>query len=167
LRQAKEQNLSLGFIVAGDGPRKQGFLDMVAPYASHLIFVGALPATDMTTLYANSDVGLMTYVTDSTVAMPIKFFDYLAGDLAILNSLDRDVRDIIGEHEVGLNYRPMDVNDLLEKLQSLALNQNQLKKYKGNSKNLAENYDTNTQYLVFSQFVEKIAVNQKRLEVLK
>lgn len=156
IKLSKSQNLPIGFIVAGDGPRLQSFVEMAAPYESHLKFVGALPASDMATLYANSDVGLMTYVTGSTVAMPIKFFDYLVGGLAILNSLERDVRDVIRDHEVGLNYLPKNCSDFLGKLKVLAVNKSKLKLLKNNSEALASSYDTKLQYRYFSEFIEKI-----------
>jgi glycosyltransferase involved in cell wall biosynthesis len=161
IKLSQSQNLPIGFVVAGDGPRKQSFVEMAAPYASHLKFVGALPASDMTTLYANSDVGLMTYVTGSTVAMPIKFFDYLVGGLAILNSLERDVREVIRDHEVGLNYLPTNCSDFLDKLKMLALNKQKLTLLKKNSEALAISYDTKLQYEVFSDFIEKIALSKQ------
>ncbi len=165
LIQAK--NLSIGFVVAGDGPRKQDFVDMAASYASNLKFLGALPASDMTTLYANGDVGLMTYVPGSTVAMPIKFFDYLVGGLAILNSLQREVREVIRDHEVGINYIPMNCTDFLEKLKILVDDKKNLKLLKKNSAELAINYDTRLQYETFSKFIENIAQSSNKSEVLK
>jgi glycosyltransferase involved in cell wall biosynthesis len=154
VKLSQAQNLKIGFVVAGDGPRKQSFVDMAGPYASNLKFVGALPASDMTTLYANSDVGLMTYVAGSTVAMPIKFFDYLVGGLAILNSLERDVREVIRDHEIGLNYIPENCNDFLEKLNTLAIDKQKLTLLKKNSEALAMSYDTRLQYEAFSEFIE-------------
>lgn len=167
IKQSKSQNLPIGFVVAGDGPRKEIFMDMAVSYSSHLYFAGALPASDMTTLYRNCDVGLMTYVSESTVAMPIKFFDYLVGGLAILNSLDRDVRDIIIDNEVGLNYLPTNCNDFLEKLKALALDQQRLTLLKKNSQALAINYDTRLQYEAFTKFIENIAHCNHSPEELK
>lgn len=167
VKLSKAQNLPIGFVVAGDGPRKQSFVEMAAPYASHLKFVGALSASDMTTLYAHSDVGLMTYVTGSTVAMPIKFFDYLVGGLAILNSLERDVHEVIRDHEVGLNYLPTNCSDLLEKLKMLAINKQKLKLLKSNTEALASSYDTRLQYEAFSEFIENVTLTKQNLKVQK
>ncbi len=161
IKQSKAQNLPIGFIVAGDGPRKQSFADMTGPYASHLKFVGALPASDMTTLYSNSDVGLMTYAVGSTVAMPIKFFDYLVGGLAILNSLDRDVRAVIQEHGVGLNYHPSDIQDLIHKLKHLAQNPQELSILKERAKKLVTDYEAPMQYEQYSIYLEQFTKNRE------
>ena len=156
IKRANKQNLPVGFIIAGDGPRKQDFVQMTEQYASNLKFLGALPATDIATIYRNGDVGLMTYVPGSTVAMPIKFFDYLAGGLVILNSLERDVREIMAATEIGLNYRPADLDDFMKNVEKLASDEDGLSRLKRNSRKLVENYHTKHQYNGFVDFVERV-----------
>lgn len=156
IANAKLRNLPIGFIIAGNGPRKESFSKLLESHSSHMKFVGALASGDMATLYANSDVGLMTYVSGSTVAMPIKFYDYLVGGLAVINSLDRDVREAIHQHDIGLNYQPMNADDLISKLEELASDNSKLEFYKENAKKLADTYDAKFQYENFSDFVERI-----------
>jgi glycosyltransferase involved in cell wall biosynthesis len=167
IKLSQAQDLSIGFVVAGDGPRKNSFLEVAAQYESHLKFVGGLPASDMAALYENSDVGLMTYVKDSTVSMPIKFYDYLVGGLAILNSLDRDVRDVIRDHEVGINYIPENRVDFLEKLKLLASDKERLRLLKSNSAALSKIYDAELQYGAFSEFIEMVRQRKEGQGALK
>jgi len=161
VNQAKKRHLSIGFIVAGSGPQSHRFLEAAKSHASHLKFLGNLPSDYMRTIYANSDVGLLPYVADSTVAMPLKFYDYLAGGLAILSSLDRDVNEQITNHNLGLNYQPMEVSDLMEKLEWLVSNKEKVDAYKKNSKILSNSYDTQFQYQRYSEFVEEISLGRK------
>ncbi|QWD48035.1 glycosyltransferase family 4 protein [Polynucleobacter paneuropaeus] len=163
IKIAKARNLCIGFIVAGDGPRKESFSKLLQSHSSHMKFLGALPSSDMATLYSNCDVGLMTYVSGSTVAMPIKFYDYLVGGLAILNSLDRDVREAIFECNIGSNYQPMNAYDLMNKLEELASDKSKLDLYKENSKILAATYDTKSQYQNFSDFIERVVRDKKSM----
>jgi len=161
IKIAKARNLRIGFIVAGNGPRNDSFSKLLQSHSSHMKFVGVLPSSDMATLYSNCDVGLMTYVYGSTVAMPIKFYDYLVGGLAILNSLDMDVHQAIIEHNVGLNYQSMNADDLINKLGELVSDKSKLALLKENSKMLAITYDARPQYQNFSDFIERVVRGEK------
>ena len=156
VKRAKLMQLPIGFVVAGEGPRKLDMHTLAESHTSHFKFVGRLPASDMATLYANCDVGLMTYVVGSTVAMPVKFYDYLAGGVAILNSLGRDVGEIIENQRVGLNYQPSNLDDFMDKLLSMLRQPPELKTYKENASQLVSAYDTKIQYGTFSKFLESL-----------
>lgn len=156
IKHAKQKCLSIGFVVAGNGPRKTDFEDMVADSSAPLKYLGLLPATDMKTLFDNCDVGLMSYVVDSTVAMPVKFFDYTVGGLALLSSLGRDAFDTINRYQIGLNYRALDLDDFMEKLTFMSQNIDLVRSYKRNARQLALSYDTKVQYDNYTIFLEKI-----------
>lgn len=156
VRQTDTQNGNVGFLVAGDGPRKADIMAASKRYPNSLLFLGALPPDDLKTLYANADVGLMTYLPGSTVAMPVKFFDYLSGGLAVLSSLQRDVGQAIDEHKVGLSYQPSNLENFLDCISFFKNNQQKLHETKSFSKKLAQKYDANTQHNIFVQFIEKV-----------
>lgn len=154
VKSAAENN-GLGFIVAGDGPRRRDVEVCSMMYPNHLLFLGTLPPDDLKTLYKNADVGLMTYVQGSTVAMPVKFFDYLVSGIAVLSSLHRDVRQIINEQHVGMNYQAGDLIDFLRCLNSMKEDRVLLQLFKAASYDLASKYDIVNQYDNFSCFVER------------
>jgi glycosyltransferase involved in cell wall biosynthesis len=156
IKIAKARNLRIGFVVVGSGPHKETFLEAMQTNSSHMKFLGSITSSDMATIYANCDVGLMSYVSGSTVSMPIKFYDYLVGGLAILNSLDRGVHKVILKYKLGLNYKSMNIGDLINKIEELASNTSKLNLYKKNSKKLASSYDSEIQYQRFSEFIEGI-----------
>lgn len=160
VRQIDAQAGNVGFVVAGDGPRKADMIAAATRYQDRFLFLGALPPDDLKTVYANADVGLITYVPGSTVAMPVKFFDYLAGGLAVLSSLDRDVRQAIEKHELGLKYEPSNLNDFLNCMKILESNSDKLHAYKYRSKKLSLSYDANSQHKIFAEFIEDCQRNE-------
>jgi len=156
IKCAQQKGLSIGFVVAGNGPRKTDFEDIAADPSAPLKYLGLLPATDMKTLYKNCDVGLISYVADSTVAMPVKLFDYTVGGLALLSSLGRDACDTINQHQIGLNYHASDLSDFMEKLTFMSQNIDLVRRYKSNSRQLALSYDTKIQYDNYASFLNEI-----------
>ncbi len=156
IKLAKQKGLSIGFVVAGNGPRKTDFEDMAADSSAPLKYLGLLPATDMKTLYKICDVGLMSYVADSTVAMPVKLFDYTVAGLALLSSLGRDASNTINQYQIGLNYRASDLDDFMGKLMMMSQNTDLVQLYKNNARQLALSYDTVVQYDNYTKFLEEI-----------
>lgn len=156
-----EEKRNIGFLVAGDGPRKPDMVAATKRYPDRFLFLGSLPPNDLKTLYANSDVGLMTYLPGSTVALPVKFFDYLAGGLAILSSLERDVKKIIKENNIGLNYTPSNLDDFLQKVSYYEKNIDILNETKRLAKSLSSEYNSNKQHNIFSKFIEDLIYIQQ------
>lgn len=72
-------------LIAGRGPAEERLRAIAPP---NVRFLGALPAEELPRLYASADIGLAPYSAGSTVAMPLKVFDYLAAGLPIVTSLD-------------------------------------------------------------------------------
>lgn len=159
VRRTNAQGLSICFVVAGDGPRKMDLIAAANQYSTNLLFLGQLPSEDLTTLYAAADVGLMTYVPGSTVAMPVKFFDYLTGGLAIISSLGRDVAECIEKYKVGMTYKAANVDDLMNRLVFLERHPLELAKIKTNSHSLADAYDSALQYEKYSDFLERLVLH--------
>ena len=159
VRRTDAQGRSIGFVVAGDGPRKADVIAAANQYPKNLLFLGQVPSEDLTTLYAVADVGLMTYVPGSTVAMPVKFFDYLAGGLAIISSLGRDVGELIEKYKVGMTYKAANVDDLMNRLVFLESHPLELAKIKTNSHSLADAYDSALQYEKYSDFLERLVLH--------
>ena len=156
VEQCASQNLPIRFVVAGDGPKRDQFQALAARLPSTLRFLGAVPAQDLATVYGQCDVGLMSYVTGSTVSMPIKFYDYLAGGLAVVNSLGREAGGFIEARQVGLNYIPQNLPSLMQSLQTLAGNAALLRAYKARALLLAKDFDSPRQHDLFAAFIERL-----------
>lgn len=156
IKRAEALNSDFGFIIAGDGPRKNDFIKLQLECGSRLDFLGAVNPSDLQTIYKYSDIGLITYVAGSTVAMPIKLFDYLNGGLAILNSLSRDIGQIIEGNQLGINYKPNDLDDFFEKINFLISDAVRLEEIKINALKMANFFNADKQYLNYSKFIESV-----------
>ncbi|MFY9510929.1 MAG: glycosyltransferase family 4 protein [Rubrivivax sp.] len=163
LEQAVEHVAASGkpvrFVVAGDGPKRERFEALAARLPGTLRFLGPVDARDLAAVYADCDVGLMSYVTGSTVSMPIKFYDYLAAGLAILNSLGREAGQFVERTEIGLNYVPQDLSSLMQGLEQLASQPAMLALCKANALQLAEEFDSRRQHDRFAAFVESVVAS--------
>lgn len=148
-----KNGISIGFIVAGNGPRFSDFQSHDR-FTDNLCFLGILPANQLSALYSFCDVGLITYVPGSTVAMPIKFFDYLGAGIAILNCLGRDVGALTISEGVGLNFEASNMLDFIDKLKVFLKDRALLGSCQTASKTISKKYDVKTQYGLFREFIE-------------
>lgn len=156
IKKASDEKANFGFLIAGDGPRKDDFIKLQDSHGSHFRFLGAVHPSDLELIYEYSDLGLITYVEGSTVAMPIKLFDYLSAGLAILNSLGRDIGEIVEMENIGKNYKSSDVDDFIVKIKSIFSDASELNMLKRNSFGLSAKYNSNVQYLNFTKFIESV-----------
>ena len=79
--------MDVDVVIAGRGPAEER-LRRAAP--SNVTFLGAVGPEELPRVYAAADAGLAPYAAGSTVAMPLKVFDYLAAGLPVVTSLDGD-----------------------------------------------------------------------------
>lgn len=71
-------------VIAGRGPAEERLRRTAPP---NVRFLGAVRPDELPRIYAAADIGLAPYAPGSTVAMPLKVFDYLAAGLPIVTSL--------------------------------------------------------------------------------
>src|SRR5205085_1861387 len=81
------RGMDADLLVAGRGPAEERLRAIAPP---NVRFLGALPPEELPRLYASADIGVAPYSASSTVAMPLKVFDYLAAGLRVVTSLTGD-----------------------------------------------------------------------------
>ncbi|HEV8433467.1 MAG TPA: glycosyltransferase family 4 protein [Thermoanaerobaculia bacterium] len=81
------RSIDADLLIAGRGPAEERLRALAPP---NVRFLGAIAPDELPRLYASADVGLAPYSAGSTVAMPLKVFDYLAAGLPVVTSLDGD-----------------------------------------------------------------------------
>jgi len=81
------RGMDADLVVAGRGPAEERLRAIAPP---NVRFLGALPPEELPRIYAAADIGVAPYSASSTVAMPLKVFDYLAAGLRVVTSLDGD-----------------------------------------------------------------------------
>lgn len=81
------RGMDVSVVVAGRGPAEERLRRIAPP---NVRFLGAVGPEELPRIYAAADIGLAPYAAGSTVAMPLKVFDYLAAGLPVVTSLDGD-----------------------------------------------------------------------------
>ena len=153
-RQPSAGTPRVKFIVAGDGP----LADLCRASASdRFVFLGRLAPGELRELYQHVDIALSTYRGESTVAMPIKAFDYLRFGLPMVNSLGRDLGALVHEHRIGLNYDPRDPASLCRAVERLAVDEALRREMGENARRLAAAFTPERQYRKFLEVLEAVA----------
>ncbi|WP_420993395.1 glycosyltransferase family 4 protein [Cupriavidus sp. 30B13] len=147
---------SVKFLFAGDGPQR-GLLESVCKLPTgNIVYLGRLDPEDLNLIYKYCDIGLSTYLARSTVSMPIKFYDYLAAGIAIVNSLEREIGRLIADHHLGKQYVPGDAESLATAIAVLVDDHASLAVCKENSAALAPKFDQYMQHDAFVKFTESL-----------
>ncbi len=152
-------NSSVKILIAGDGPLKNKVLSFINERsASNLIYFGPLSAKELTYLYRHCDIALSTYIAGSTVSMPLKAYDYMAAGLPIINSLNRELGQIIREKYLGLQYKPESPVSLANAINMLAENLEMRKTMSANASHLSLSFNEADQHSKFVDVIEAVMV---------
>ena len=143
---------NLKFIIAGAGPLE----NLVLKYSKsskNIIYLGSLPTSQLYELFSHCDFGFSSYSDVSTVSMPIKFYDYLAAGLPLVNSLGRNLGLLVEKHNIGYQYIPNNINSLVEVLLRLMSEKERLVEMKDCCIKLSESFDNDYQYGKYVNFI--------------
>lgn len=153
----------LVFIIAGDGTRMAEVRKRVeADGLSNVRLLGRLSYEDVIRLLGICDIGLSTYVRDSTIAIPRKVFDYWAVGLPIINSLRSELETILLEEKAGLQYFAHGSQSLAAALGCLC-NDNELRdRTRDNARRLAESMGGQIDYAKIVRLAEQLCRDKSR-----
>jgi glycosyltransferase involved in cell wall biosynthesis len=149
------KNNRIKFIFAGDGPYNQSVQSLSECFPDSVLFIGKVSADELPSIYKLCHVGICSYSKGSTVTMPVKLYDYMAGGLFVLYSINCEIDEILSQNSCGIKYTPANPEELSRLILDLA------KKYKINGKtiessNLAEMFDSRLQHSNMAHFIENI-----------
>lgn len=150
----EKEGSNVKFIFAGMGPYEE-LVEKAAQTNSNVVFVGRLSHEELITVYKQCDVGLATYTSYSTVDMPDKFYDYCAAGMAIINSLQGEVKDHIAENELGLQYEAGSTSSLLDCIMAFR-DTEFLNKCKKNAYDIGDKFDLKNQIAGLAEMINKI-----------
>jgi glycosyltransferase involved in cell wall biosynthesis len=142
----QRDGVAADLVVAGQGPLEGSFRGV-----ENVRFVGALYPTALNELYRNADLGLASYSRGSTVATPVKVFDYLAAGLPIVTSLPNDFGN------AAIHYDAGNPESLLEALLFLAANRDQLRQMSRAALALRNQFDSRFIYQRYADEIEAVA----------
>lgn len=154
---AENAFLKVKVIIAGDGEMRSYVQSSLNSLNSgYLFYLGRLSHFELAYLYSFCDLAISSYCKLSNVSMPIKAYDYFSYGLPILNSLDRELKDIIDRDDIGVNYLPENPQDMYNSFVSLLANNNRIEVMKSNAVAVAKKFDYIEQYTKLADFISKI-----------
>jgi glycosyltransferase involved in cell wall biosynthesis len=148
-------NARVKFIFAGDGPHKRALEDLAARYPKNILFLGAIPSSQLPAIYKLCHAGLCSYNAGSTVTMPVKLYDYLAGGLYVLYSIKGEAHELLSQNTCGIYYPPEDPPALCHSILNLATSLDG-DRVRQTSTKLAQVFDERVQHLRFVKFIENV-----------
>lgn len=113
------------FIVMGDGPRKDEFIQYALQNNIDVIFTGNLPYSQMCAVLCQCDITVNPIVSGSVATIINKHGDYAASGLPVLNTQEsKEYRKLVDSYHMGFNCKNNDAVDLAEKMYLLIKNKN-------------------------------------------
>lgn len=144
--------------IAGDGPRRAEVERFIGERGlRNTVYLGCLQPQALSALYRDCDIGLCVYKPESTVEMPIKFFDYASAGLAIVSSLAGDLSDLLRNERIGVNYAAGSPDSLADAIMTLASSEAALREMKERSRIVGGRYGRREVYRDYVRFLEGIA----------
>ena len=146
------------FAIAGDGPLREAVIDRIRnENLTNTTYAGRLLPEDLRGFYASADAGLIPYASWSTVAMPVKLYDYLAAGLPFISSLVGELSDLALRCDAGISYKSGDAGALAAAIESLAGDAPRRRTMAENARRCASQFERDEQYRKFSEIVERVA----------
>lgn len=143
----------LKFLIAGTGPHLEA-VKTAARESANIFYVGSLPTNVLYQLFSFCDFGFSTYSDGSVVSMPIKCYDYFAAGLPLVNSLGRNLENLVTTKKLGYQYKASDVNSLVKALTLLL--QDDLQQMKVRCQEISHEFDDAVQYSKFVDLVKSL-----------
>jgi len=149
----QRDGIAIDLIVAGQGPLEQRLRATAKDMKlENVHFIGALAASELDRVYRSAGVGLAPYTRASTVAAPVKIFDYLAAGLPIVTSLQHDLGG------AALRYEAGDPDSLRDVLSTLADHRDRLQEMSTAAIALRPQFDARVLYDRLAAEIEAVTV---------
>ncbi len=148
------------FIFAGSGPLEQLVVEGCRELPETIQFLGRVHFADLPAVLERADIGLMPYLSGSTVEMPAKFFDYISSGLPMITSIKGEVGTILKREGCGALYTAEDPDSLYQAILALMPSEER-SRMRGNALRLAEEYSADVQFVRYREFLEGLL--QKRV----
>lgn len=128
------------FLFIGAGPSRPFVQNLMLEYPDSVLVHSPVDHSMLPCIYSLCTIGICSYSKGSGVALPLKYFDYLAAGLAILSNLRSEIAFEIETFKVGLNYG-FTPSGFVKSLEEMLSSESNLRLYQQNSLRLAKKYD--------------------------
>ncbi|MFC1770980.1 glycosyltransferase family 4 protein [Candidatus Margulisiibacteriota bacterium] len=116
-----EKEYEIQIVICGDGSQLKE-CQHKAKNIKSLFFPGWVDFPKIWALMERSDFGIAPYVSDSNMSFPNKPFEYFAGGLPIISSIQGELKEILETNKCGYTYYDTDVEKLCEIFRKVIVN---------------------------------------------
>jgi len=106
------------FVLCGSG-QKLKYYKKKAHNLSNVIFPGFVDGNKISALMEMADIGLAPYAQGTKMSMPNKVFEYMAGGLPLVSSIQGEITQILEKHHCGITYDAESTEQLTFVIQKL------------------------------------------------
>jgi glycosyltransferase involved in cell wall biosynthesis len=153
-------NEDIVFVLAGDGVYFQE-IKKRAEMLTNVKLTGWLQQSDIAALLKLAHVGAIPN-RERFAAFPNKVFVYISGGLPMISSCQGELKEMIEDYKIGLNYDPGDVGALEECIRYFLKNPEIYSEYRERTRNLFETkFDSEIIYNSFADHIEHVVERQK------
>jgi glycosyltransferase involved in cell wall biosynthesis len=151
-----EEEFPLQIFICGHG-RTLEKLKKLARGCPSVIFPGWIDKSQIAALMEYASVGIAPYAKNTRMSLPNKPFEYMAGGLPVLSSIEGEFEGIIQKHECGITYQADSVENLCAAIRKLKQEPALAKKMGKNSREaLIKNYSMEQIFAKFETFLEQV-----------
>ena len=141
------------FVLCGDGENGPIWRARAAG-VSQVIFTGWLSQTELQTVLARAQIGLLAYRPAAPQGLPNKLFEYMSHGIPILSSLRGEAQDFIKNQNIGESYLAGDPESLVLQLLDMSARST----FKNCSERLRSvfrsHYSANVVYSAYADYIE-------------
>ena len=108
------------FVMVGDGPTKTKLTALAKQLElDNVLFLDRLDRTEIPSILASCDAGLVPLSSELPGTMPGKFYETLASGVPVVITKGCEGEPLVNEFNVGRTFRPMNADDLASALLDL------------------------------------------------
>ena len=112
------KEFQIQFVLCGDGSSLERYKKLASGTGS-VIFPGWVDAPKIAALMEIANIGLAPYGSGTRMSLPNKPFEYFAGGLPVVSSIQGELKQILTDNGCGLTYDPDSANSLSDALRRL------------------------------------------------
>lgn len=146
------------FVIAGVGDAHKSLMEQ-ARGLDHVLFPGWVDLPHIAALKARASVGLIAYpnTPDFVASIPNKVPEYLAGGLAVVSTLEGEVRAMLEREGAGVHVAQRTPEGLASALLDLVDNPGRLADLKGGARSASKAFASGETYRAFRARLESIS----------
>lgn len=148
-------------IVGGDGSHLNT-LKKLADGMENVHFVGWIDSPKIKAVMEISKIGIAPYKSGTVMSLPNKPFEYMAGKLAIVSSIQTELKGYLAQYNAGFTYDSDNADELCQIFRKLSNNKNLLAEMSKNAHELyLQKFSTEVIFSKASQHLSQVLGRSK------